>query len=95
MLVVFNIVIGFSITGTTLVLFNLLLDATPKKNRTTIISIYNTIIALSATVAPVIGVWIMQNTSLDVSLILTGIMRFVGCGAFYFMYKKSARIDAA
>lgn len=82
MLVVFNILIGYSITGTTLVLFNLLLEATPKHNRTTIISIYNTVIAVSATVAPVIGVWLMRQTSLEWSLIITGTLRFLGCGAF-------------
>lgn len=82
MLVVFNILIGFSITGTTLVLFNLLLEATPKKNRTTIISIYNTVIAISATVAPVIGVWLMRQTTLEWSLIITGTLRFLGCMAF-------------
>ena len=83
MLVIFNILIGFSVTGTTLILFNLLLEATPKQNRTTIISIYNTVIAISATIAPVIGVWIMRQTSLEWSLIVTGVLRFVGCGAFF------------
>lgn len=85
MLVLFNLLIGFSITGTTLVLFNLLLEATPTKNRTTIIAFYNTLIAVSATIAPVIGVWIMEQTSLDTSLIITGGLRFLGCLAFFFM----------
>ena len=82
MLVLFNIIIGFSITGTVLVLFNLLLETTPTQNRTTIIAIYNTIIALSATITPIIGVWIMNFTSLETSLIITGIFRFIGCFAF-------------
>lgn len=86
MLVLFNILIGFSITGTTLVLFNLLLEATPTQNRTTIISIYNTLIAISATIAPVIGVWIMSQTSLDLALICTGIIRFLGSFAFAYVF---------
>ncbi|HAS74202.1 MAG TPA: hypothetical protein DCS67_08680 [Clostridiales bacterium UBA8960] len=88
MLVVFNILIGFSVTGTALVLFNLLLEATPKQNRTTIISIYNTVIAVSATIAPVFGVWLMRQTSLEWSLIVTGLLRFVGCGAFWLGTRK-------
>ncbi|GAB6108761.1 MFS transporter [Fusibacter bizertensis] len=82
MLVLFNILIGFSITGTVLVLFNLLLETTPTQNRTTIIAIYNTIVALSATITPLLAVWIMNATSLNASLIITGIFRFIGCFAF-------------
>ena len=82
MLVLFNLLIGFSITGTVLVLFNLLLETTPTQNRTTIIAIYNTIIALSATITPLLAVWIMDATSLNMSLIITGIFRFIGCFAF-------------
>ncbi len=88
MLVVFNVLIGFSITGTVLILFNLLLEATPSQNRTTIIALYNTAIAVSATAAPILGVWIMQQTSLDFSLIVTGILRFFGCFAFFLMSRK-------
>ena len=85
MLVLFNLLIGFSITGTVLVLFNLLLETTPTQNRTTIIAIYNTIVALSATITPLLAVWIMDVTSLNASLIITGIFRFIGCFAFLFI----------
>lgn len=87
-LLFFNIFIGISIIGTTLVLFNLLLEATPRENRTTIISIYNTFIAVSATFAPVLAVWIMEQTSLDISLMVTGFFRFVGCFAFFIISRK-------
>lgn len=82
MLVLFNLLIGFSITGTTLVLFNLLLETTPKENRTTVIAFYNTIIAISATVTPLIGVWIMNQTNIQIALCLTGGFRFIGCFSF-------------
>jgi len=88
MLVLFNLLIGFSITGTVLVLFNLLLEATPSQNRTTIIALYNTVIAISATIAPIFGVWIMEHTSLDWSLIITGLFRFLGCFAFFIMSRR-------
>lgn len=88
MLVLFNVIIGLSITGTVLVLFNLLLEATPSQNRTTIIALYNTALAVSATIAPIIGVWIMQKTTLDISLLITGFFRFMGCFAFLLMSRK-------
>jgi len=91
MLVLFNVLIGFSITGTVLILFNLLLEATPSQNRTTIIALYNTAIAISATVAPIAGVWLMQQTSLDISLIITGVLRFFGCFAFFLMSRTRER----
>lgn len=83
MLVFFNIIIGVSITGTVLVLFNMLLDVTPSVNRTTIISIYNTIIAISATIAPIIGVALMEKTSLKVALVTVGLLRFLGSFSFF------------
>ncbi|OJV66872.1 MAG: hypothetical protein BGO41_05510 [Clostridiales bacterium 38-18] len=82
MLVLFNLLIGFSITGTTLVLFNLLLETTPNENRTTVIAFYNTIIAISATVTPLIGVWIMDQSSIQTALCITGGFRFLGCFSF-------------
>ncbi|MDO4799929.1 MAG: MFS transporter, partial [Bacillota bacterium] len=41
-LVFYNVIIGFSITGTTLLLLNIMLNRTPSENRTTIMSIYST-----------------------------------------------------
>lgn len=87
MLVLFNIIIGVSITGTVLVLFNMLLDVTPSKNRTTIISIYNTLIAISATIAPIIGVALQNITSLEFALIFVGFLRLLGSVSFYLRKK--------
>lgn len=87
LLVVFNVLIGISITGTVLFLFNMLLEVTPSENRTTIISIYNTLIAISATIAPIIGVTILKSTSITFTLILVGALRMLGCLSFYFRKK--------
>ncbi len=92
MLVLFNVIIGVSITGTVLFLFNMLLEVTPSENRTTIISLYNTAIALSATIAPIIGVTIQTHTSIQVALIVVGCLRLLGCASFYFRKKVAARL---
>ncbi|GAU79412.1 MFS transporter [Fusibacter sp. 3D3] len=83
MLVVFNVIIGISIAGTILVLFNMLLEVTPDQNRTTIISIYNTFIAISATIAPIIGVAIKDMTHIKTALIIVGCLRLLGSFTFY------------
>lgn len=92
MLVVFNVLIGISITGTTLVLFNMLLDVTPSSNRTTIISIYNTLIAVSATIAPIIGVAIKDAKGLSFALITVGLLRLLGCLSFLIRKKIRNRM---
>lgn len=92
MLVLFNIIIGVSVTGTVLVLFNMLLDVTPSENRTTIISIYNTLIALSATIAPILGVALSNRTSIQFALIVVGCLRFLGSTSFYLRKKITASL---
>lgn len=87
MLVVFNIIIGVSIAGTILVLFNMLLEVTPTKNRTTIISIYNTFIAVSATIAPIVGVTLKNFTNIKTALIIVGCFRLLGSFTFYLRKK--------
>ena len=87
MLVVFNVIIGISIAGTILVLFNMLLEVTPNQNRTTIISIYNTLIAVSATIAPIIGVTIKDMTNIKTALIIVGCFRLLGSFTFYLRKK--------
>ena len=87
MLVVFNIIIGISIAGTILVLFNMLLEVTPTKNRTTIVSIYNTFIAVSATIAPIVGVTLKNFTNIKTALIIVGCFRLLGSFTFYLRKK--------
>lgn len=82
-LVFFNVIIGISIAGTILVLFNMLLEVTPSENRTTVISIYNTLIAISATIAPIIGVMIKDLTNIKTALIIVGCLRLLGSFSFY------------
>lgn len=87
LLVLFNIIIGVSITGTVLFLFNMLLEVTPSENRTTILSLYNTLIALSATIAPIIGVALLNKTNIHTALITVGCLRLLGCISFYIRKK--------
>lgn len=86
-LILFNILIGISVAGTTLILFNMLIEVTPSKNRTVYIAIYNTLINLSATISPNIGVFIKESTNIHTALIITGLVRFLGSIAFFMSYR--------
>lgn len=89
-LTLFNIIIGISVAGTILILFNLLLEVTPKENRTLYIAVYNTIINASATISPIIGVTIMTQTNVYISLAIVGALRFIGAFTFYLRQRLQA-----
>lgn len=82
-LVAFNIIVGISVAGTILILFNLLLEVTPDKNRTVYIAIYNIAINTSATIAPLFSVWLKDMTSIYYALIVVSIIRITGSSAFF------------
>jgi MFS family permease len=81
-LVLFNIIIGVSTAGTVQILFNLLLEVTPNKDRTVYIAIYNTLINLSAAISPLIGVAIKDKSNIFIALITVSFLRFLGSIAF-------------
>ncbi|MCT4542571.1 MAG: MFS transporter [Vallitalea sp.] len=82
-LAIFNVIVGVSVAGTILILFNLLLEVTPTKNRTIYIAIYNIMISISATIAPLVSVWLKDLTSIYFTLILVAILRLSGSIAFF------------
>ncbi|MTI48664.1 MAG: MFS transporter [Firmicutes bacterium] len=86
-LVLFNIIIGISVSGTVLILFNILLEVVPDKNRTIYIALYNTLINISATFSPIIGVAIKDKFTIYVALIVVGCLRMIGSIAFFIRNK--------
>lgn len=89
MLVLFNILIGVSIAGTVLLLFNLLLEIIPKENRTIYIAVYNTLIAIVSGISPILGVKLMNLTSMTIALFAVAAIRLVSS---IFFYKISERV---
>lgn len=86
-LVWFNIIIGISVSGTILVLFNILLEVTPSKNRTIYIALYTTLISISATISPLIGVWLKDKFSIYIALVIVGVLRLIGSVSFFIRRK--------
>ncbi len=77
---------GFFILGTTMNLLLMTLEITPTANRTTIMSIHATLIAVSQTILPIISVQILKITNIEISLAITGILRFLGCFTLLIFY---------
>lgn len=83
LLVLFNVLIGVSVAGTVLLLFNILLEIIPNENRTIYIAIYNTLIAIISGIAPILGVKIMDITNITIALIAVGTVRLISTIFFY------------
>lgn len=90
MLVIFNILIGISVAGTVLLLFNILLEIIPNENRTIYIAIYNTLIAIISGISPILGVKLMDMSSIYVALIAAAIIRLISSIFFYRMFEKKS-----
>jgi len=86
-LVIYNIIIGISVAGTVLILFNILLDVIPKENRTVYIAVYTMIINISAVIAPIIGISIYKSNSIYIALSIAGLIRLLGSIAFFIRSK--------
>lgn len=88
MLVLFNIIIGVSVAGTVLLLFNILLEIIPNENRTIYIAVYNTLIAIISGVSPILGVKVMDMTNITVALVAVAIIRLTSSIFFYKISEK-------
>lgn len=88
MLVLFNIIIGVSVAGTVLLLFNILLEIIPNENRTIYIAVYNTLIAIISGVSPILGVKVMNMTNITVALVAVAIIRLTSSIFFYKISEK-------
>lgn len=77
---------GLFVSGTVLILFNQLLEVTEEEKRSVFISNYNILLALVAFVAPQFGVYLLEQTSIDMAMIVSTILRGSSAGVFFFLY---------
>ena len=62
---------GFFLSGTVLLLFNLLLEQSPEASRTYCITTYNVLLAVVAFLAPQIGIWLLDMLGVETAMTLT------------------------
>ncbi|MFJ7726608.1 MFS transporter [Neobacillus sp. NPDC097160] len=79
---------GFFVSGTMLLLFNLLLEKSPKEKRTYCITTYNVLLSFVAFIAPQIGIWLLEVTGIQISMGINSILRFMSALVFLLMYLK-------
>ncbi|EKN70814.1 major facilitator superfamily protein [Neobacillus bataviensis LMG 21833] len=79
---------GFFVSGTTLLLFNLLLEKSPMEKRTYCITTYNVLLSFVAFIAPQIGIWLLEVTGMETSMGINSLLRFISASVFLLMYLK-------
>lgn len=77
---------GFFVSGTMLLLFNLLLEQSPQDKRTYCITTYNVLLSFVAFIAPQIGIWLLEVTGIQKSMGIISILRFISAIVFLLMY---------
>ena len=79
---------GFFVSGTTLLLFNLLLEQSPKETRTYCITTYNVLLSFIAFISPQIGIWLLDVTGIHTSMEINSLLRGMSAFVFFLMYVK-------
>ncbi|WP_350462565.1 MFS transporter [Solibacillus sp.] len=77
---------GFFVSGTVLILFNLLLENSPQEVRTYCITSYNVLLAIIAFTSPQIGIWLLEMYSMEVAMYLSTGMRLLAAFGFFVLY---------
>lgn len=85
-LTIVNASSGLFVSGTVLLLFNQLLEVTNEKNRSSYISNYNILLAIVGFIAPQLGVFILEQTNIDVAMIVSTLLRISSAFFFYMFY---------
>lgn len=85
-LVAMFVLSGFFVSGTVLILFNLLLENSPQEVRTYCITSYNVLLAIVAFTSPQIGIWLLETYSMEIAMYLSTTMRFIAALGFFVLY---------
>ena len=96
-LTIINGLSGLFVSGTVLLLFNLLLEVTNKENRDSFISQYNILLAIVGFIAPQFGVLLLEQTSMSFAMIISTLLRITSGGLFillsYLLTKKPKNLQ--
>ncbi|MER2260532.1 MAG: MFS transporter [Psychrobacillus sp.] len=77
---------GFFLSGTVLILFNLLLEKSPEQSRTYCITSYNILLALVAFIAPQVGIVLLEMVGMESAMTINSCLRLLSAGGFLYVY---------
>lgn len=79
---------GAFVSGTVLLLFNLLLEQSPPEKKTYCITTYNVLLSFVAFIAPQIGIWLLELTGMQTAMEINSFLRVMSAGVFFLMYVR-------
>lgn len=85
-LTIINAVAGLFVSGTVLLLFNLLLETTTKETRDNCISQYNILLAIIGFIAPQVGVLLLEEISMNFAMMTSTFLRLMSSVFFFVFY---------
>lgn len=83
-----GLITGFFTAGTVTALLTLLLEVTPEKNRILYIGVHVTLTNITLFLAPTLGDFILNHTSIYLALCASAFFRLIGSIAFFIRNKK-------
>ena len=86
-----SILVGATLSGLILSMFNSLLEATPEKNRTSYIAYFNTANTITAIIAPIWGVAVYELWGWQTAFWICFAQRIVGVSALYILWRSADR----
>lgn len=78
-----NLVTGAPVAGTTLLLFNYLLEVSPEQHRTAYISYYNVILSVIGFIAPEVGIFFLKHLGMTGGMVISTALRLAGAILFW------------
>lgn len=91
-LILANALVGMAVAGIGLTLFNSLLDAVPEQSRTIFIAAYTMLINVSAVIAPMVGIVILDRWNIIAALLVAGTVRLLGTCTFFLRSRKISKV---
>ncbi|SEM55660.1 Major Facilitator Superfamily protein [Mesobacillus persicus] len=89
-----NVFSGVFVAGTILLLFNQLLEVTKEDNRSSCISQYNILLAIVGFVAPQVGVFLLEQTSMNIAMNTSSLLRLASGAVFlvFYVYVRKQKV---
>jgi MFS family permease len=86
-----NLLVGAIFSGVNIALFNTLLEMTPEAQKTSYIAYFNTAVTVSAIIAPLLGVSLLELMSFRAAFLVTAAIRIAGSLCYYALYRTEKR----
>lgn len=89
-----NLLVGAIFSGVNIALFSTLLEMTPDKQKTSYIAYFNTAVTVSAIIAPLLGVSLLELMSFRAAFLVTAAIRLAGSLCYFALYRTEKRENA-